>query len=859
MDTAYERAKQALADRYDLEGEIGSGGMAVVYRATDLKHDRSVAIKILRPDIASSVGPERFLREIEIASRLQHPNLVALFDSGQADDLLYYVMPYVEGESLRARLDREKQLPVDEAEKIVDDIAEGLEYAHQQGVVHRDIKPENILLTQGGAVLADFGIAQAVQQAGGEKLTKSGVAVGTPVYMAPEQAGGIGAVDFRADQYALACVLYEMLVGEPPFTGPTPQVILARHATDPVPSIRSARSTVPEGMEQAVLRALAKTPADRFPSATGFVEALGQEAVTTGRGRLVPWIAVAAVAGAVLWATLPSEAPDVAPELDPRVVLIVPFENLTGDPEHQTLGLEVWQLLNLELNQLDELEAVSLDASRAVDSSTTPVEVATAVGAGTIVQGSYTQSGDQLRFTVELRDATEGTSMRSPDPVQGPLAERDTLLMELRNRTIAALWLGLGLEPELLGAAAPQELGAIRAWSRVNQLAWDLRMEAAERELREAIDRYPDWTPLKLRFLAFADQPSAARDSMIASIQMEEMRSERDRAVLRLHRMPLDGLVGLYDAARDVEDLTPGDSGPLAYALQLNRPNEAIERANRTIGGAFIPALIKIIAWHRLGRHGHAIGEARQEQGRLGDGPIFPFFVALEAAEFAALNQIDSVRAIVALIEGSISAMGHLPCVYSVVGRELIAHDLTDEGMEYHRAAVDWYESQTDENSFWCELSSTRTGEHARALYEAGYHERAAVMFRRTLAESDSVAESRTPFNTPMPEYLSHLYLARIAAQAGDTTGARMALTELPERYGATERFWDFYQGLGAVATLIGEFEVAKSHLRRATSRSRHAGRHVWSLHHEVHIDADFDALRAAEPEWYQQFMAPRG
>ncbi len=274
-----ERLQEALADRYQIERELGSGGMAIVYLAEDLKHERQVALKVLRPELAAALGDERFLREIKIAANLTHPHILPLFDSGAVAGFLYYAMPYVEGESLRERLNREQQLPLEDALQIAQDVAAALSYAHGHDVVHRDIKPENILLSGDEAVVADFGVARAVSEAGGTKLTKTGIAVGTPVYMSPEQASGDRQIDGRSDVYALGCVLYEMLAGQPPFTGPTAQAITARKWTDAVPDLRPVRETVPEVVEHIVKKSLAKVAADRYTSADQFAEAL-QSAIT---------------------------------------------------------------------------------------------------------------------------------------------------------------------------------------------------------------------------------------------------------------------------------------------------------------------------------------------------------------------------------------------------------------------------------------------------------------------------------------------------------------------------------------------------------------------------------------------------
>ena len=270
----------ALSDRYRIERELGAGGMATVYLAQDLRHDRLVALKVLRTDLAAVIGAERFLQEIRTTANLQHPHILPLHDSGQVDGTVFYVMPYIDGESLRDRLTRDKQLPVEDAMRFAREVADALGYAHERGIIHRDIKPENILLQRGHALVADFGIALAASRTGGSRMTETGLSLGTPHYMSPEQAMGERELGPRSDVYALGCVCYEMLCGEPPFTGPTPQAIVARVMTEPPRSIRSQRPTVPENVEAAVLQALEKLPADRFGSAAEFAGALGQPGFT---------------------------------------------------------------------------------------------------------------------------------------------------------------------------------------------------------------------------------------------------------------------------------------------------------------------------------------------------------------------------------------------------------------------------------------------------------------------------------------------------------------------------------------------------------------------------------------------------
>lgn len=288
MTTIPDRLAAALSDRYRIERELGRGGMATVYLAEDLRHQRKVALKVLDPELAAVLGAERFLAEIRTTANLQHPHILGLFDSGAVEGSLFYVMPFVEGESLRDRLTREKQLPVEDAVRIAREVADALQYAHEHGVIHRDIKPENIMLQGGHALVADFGIALAVQTAGGQRMTQTGLSLGTPQYMSPEQAMGDRSIDARSDVYALGAVTYEMLVGEPPFTGATVQSIVAKVMSEKPTAPRTVRDTVPVTVEVAVLKALAKLPADRFVSAAAFAAVLGHADATTARVVAVP-------------------------------------------------------------------------------------------------------------------------------------------------------------------------------------------------------------------------------------------------------------------------------------------------------------------------------------------------------------------------------------------------------------------------------------------------------------------------------------------------------------------------------------------------------------------------------------------
>jgi serine/threonine-protein kinase len=407
-----ESLRELLADRFRVEREIGRGGMATVYLARDLRHDRDVALKVLQPDLAAALGKDRFLREIALSARLDHPHILPLLDSGEAGGFLYYVMPYVQGESLRDRLKRERQLPIEDTLQIAREIADALTYASNVGIVHRDVKPENILLAGGHARLADFGIARAVTAAGGEALTGTGVSIGTPAYMSPEQASGDGEVDARTDVYALGCVLYEMLVGQPPYTGASAAVILARKYLDAPSSIRSVRPTVPPEVEDGILKALARVPADRYATAWQFVHALtrtGDTPVAPARVRRLPRRRrVLASVGVVLalvgawWAgtRLQSAASPLAS------LAVLPFANESGDPEQDYFAGGMTEELISRLAMLPGLTVKSRTSVRRYHDSDEPMpKIAEVLGVDALIEGSVSRSTDAMRIRVRLVQA----------------------------------------------------------------------------------------------------------------------------------------------------------------------------------------------------------------------------------------------------------------------------------------------------------------------------------------------------------------------------------------------------------------------------------------------------------------------
>ena len=391
MPDIVTRLREALGDRYLIEEEIGRGGAATVYLAEDLKHARKVAIKVLRPDTRAGYEPQRFLREIRIAARLAHPQILPLHDSGECDGLLYFVMPYAGCESLRDRLEREGPLPLDVALRITRAVAGALAYAHRLEVIHRDIKPENILLQEGEPVVADFGVATAVSAAGGEGayITDHGFAVGTPAYMSPEQASAETGLDGRTDQYSLACVLYEMLAGEPPFAGTGARATMARHAIEAPTPIRARRPNVPVAVERTLERALAKSPGDRFRTMAEFVAALE-----------TPTLDVTAALAPV--------------EMDARAIAVLPFVNASADPENEYFSDGMTEELITALTKVEGLRVASRTSVFALKGVRDDVRALGArLNVSTVLEGSVRRAGNRLRITAQLTGVRDGRTLWS--------------------------------------------------------------------------------------------------------------------------------------------------------------------------------------------------------------------------------------------------------------------------------------------------------------------------------------------------------------------------------------------------------------------------------------------------------------
>jgi eukaryotic-like serine/threonine-protein kinase len=509
MPAVPEQLRAAVADRYRIEEEIGHGGMASVYLAEDLKHGRKVAIKVLLPAPGHSYEPQRFLREIRIAARLSHPQILPVHDSGECDGLLYFVMPYAGCETLRDRLNREGQLPIDAALRITRAVGTALGYAHRHHVIHRDIKPENVLLQEGEPVVADFGVATAMSAAGGDNIyiTDRGFAVGTPAYMSPEQASAERDLDGRSDLYSLACVLYEMLAGQPPFAGSGARATMARHAIEPPAPIRSLRPTVPLAVELALQRALAKSPSERFATMAEFCDALVAPAPTA-----VPM----------------TGAPDQ------RSIAVLPFVNSSADPENEYFSDGMTDELITALSKVEGLQVASRTSVFALKSLREDVRtLGSRLNVATVLDGTVRKSGNRIRITVQLSRVSDGRllwSERYDREMSDVFAIQDEIAGTI-VRTLRATLLGD------LGDLTPVRYTAnVKAYSLYlkGRFCWNRRTQEGIREgiryFEQAIAEDPDYA---LAYSGLADSYALDLDYKGAPVfeGMERAKAEARKAI----------------------------------------------------------------------------------------------------------------------------------------------------------------------------------------------------------------------------------------------------------------------------------------------------------------------------------------
>ncbi|HXL10117.1 MAG TPA: serine/threonine-protein kinase, partial [Gemmatimonadales bacterium] len=604
MLDALEALRDSLAPHYDIERQIGAGGMARVFLAVEQHPHRRVAIKVIAPELSNRLLRERFIREVDLSSKLSHPHIVPIFSAGEAAGLFYYVMPYVEGESLRYRLLRERRLPLEAALHITRDVADALAFAHAQGIIHRDIKPENILLSGDHAIVADFGIARAISAAGALTLTQTGQAIGSPGYMSPEQALGTGDLDARTDIYSLGCVLFEMLAGEPPVPSFGERLIRNWGALEASEGLRGVAGREARGVKHAISTALAPLPDERFPTAGEFAAALGGPAHRTGvptrgvlagrRGRRLTLAAGTLVAAAAVVALVVRRP---GSGLTDRRVVVAVIENHTGDPSLDNLGHMAADWVTQGLAQTGLVEVVPsmsvMTASRAsgghgqghLDASGLRA-LGRETGAGTVVWGAYYRQGDSVRFQVQISAAKDGTVLRALDPVAGPLAQPLEGVEALRQRVMAALatlfdsrlsrWATTASQPPNF-QAYQEFIGGLDRF-----VQFDMRGAIAHFERAVAVD-----TTFRLPLIFAANAHMnvgefGVADSLGHALERHAGRfAPLDRAYLAwvLATCRGDGPEALR-AARAMANLAPGSEALYLVAedaMALNRPREAVD------------------------------------------------------------------------------------------------------------------------------------------------------------------------------------------------------------------------------------------------------------------------------------------
>ena len=760
MSDSLDEVREALEGRYAIERELGSGGMAVVYLAKDLQHGRSVAVKILRSDIAACLGPERFVREIRILSQLTHPNILPLYDSGRVGDRLFYVMPRAEGGSLRDTLKKRTFLPLDEVLRVAAEVGEALDFAHSHGIVHRDIKPENILNEAGHAVVADFGIARAIDVAAGDTLTSGSLVVGTPAYMSPEQGSGQGNIDGRSDIYSLACVVYEMIAGNVPYQGPTPDVIHARKALEPMPPIRTVRPTVPAGIEEALRRGLAVIPADRFSTAGDFVAALRRPA-RPRRWRTLALGAAATVTAVTLALLLSYRARQRLQRATHDRVAVAEFVNRTGDSKLDAVGFMAADWITEGLQRTRTIEVVpmlsALEASLYVraraESGPAPPNtlgvMRAETGADIVVSGSFYRSGDTLTFQSQVTDVRLGKVLVAIGPVLAPVANPVLAIGELRTRAMGFL---ASANDERLAASAGLE-GAPPTYEAYQEFSAGMfgyvssDFESASAHLMQAYQSdstYP--TPLLFASISLSNQGRNREADSVAHI-LDRMRGrlnpfyqdwldyrlaylagDRPRALLAVRRLAgrAPGTKATYNLA--VEALENGYLDEAISALKSLPPDRGPMRG-------WIPY------WELLGTAYHLKGDYKAEL-RVGaqarskyPGRLFALLPSVRAlAALARTSELD------ALLRQA-GDLGRDPygtspgSVLREAGDESLAHGQAAAARTYFARSLRWYTDRMNGHS----ASHADSMVTANLFYALGAWKESVALVGPTPAASEDI------------------------------------------------------------------------------------------------------------------------
>ena len=863
MPDLLERLTQALTGRYAVESEIGRGGMATVFLAEDLKHHRRVAVKVLHPELASTVGAERFLREIEIAAGLDHPHILTLLDSSQADGLLYYVMPYVEGESLRDRLGREGQLPIEDAIRIAREVADGVGYAHRHAVIHRDIKPANIMLADGHALIADFGVARAVGGEG-QALTSTGLAVGTPAYMSPEQASG-ERVDARSDLYALGCVLYEMLAGAPPLTGPTPQATAAMRLTETATPLPVIRDTVPGGLERVVGRLLAKSPADRYATAEELVEDLDRPSLWVEpkvERQLWKWVGSAAVALALLafgiYATqwFADRGSNNGLAIVPQRVAVLPFENRTSDPNLDGVGEAASERITTRLQQEEVGEVVPGTAVSAavIAGGDAASAVVAATGASHVITGSITESGGGLAFEIRIRDGGRGTQAGS---FRLGVESRDDVeagLRELTSRLAGGLAFAFGTDYRPWALAAYPTIEAIRLYREGADLAEAGKLLDAVAHYRAAWEQDTTfWFALYSTVGAYYGSGRIAEADSLNRFLGERYRPEMSGT----QRDFYDGTRAWFE--RDLDTAirmqrrvvarlpdSPGDWWLLAvYLNRANRPRDVLEAIQE--GEPYISddpvnrrewLAYTATAHHMLGDFESEIRTV-QEIDRLGMGsPLDQEYIRARA--LAGLGRAEEVYEAQDRMEAFSDSTARAGQVMLGVGLELRAHGYTEEAARAVQRSVRWFEDRPAR----LESDGNSRKAYGTALYHAGRWE-----------DSDRVLESVEAESGPDITLIG--YRGLLAVRRGDEAQAARFAGEL-ERIGL-EDFNLRGRSLAyraRLAALMDEQIQAVSLLKQAFVHALDFDyRPQWGPSRQYRFD--FEGMADYAP--YQELLRPKG
>jgi tetratricopeptide (TPR) repeat protein/TolB-like protein len=866
MTDVLARLNAALSDRYRVERELGTGGMAIVYLAHDEKLNRQVALKVLRPELASSIGAERFLREIEIAARLNHPNILGLYDCGEADGQLYYTMPFVSGESLRDRLEHEKQLPLEDALQITREVADALGYAHSMGLVHRDVKPENILLESGHALVTDFGIARAVTAASGKRLTETGIAVGTPTYMSPEQASGDSDIDARSDIYSLGCVLYEMLSGDAPFTASTPHAIIAKKLSEPTPRVAVVRESVPPGVEAALTRALAKIPADRFATAQQFVEALSRPSQVSGSvertavmaaargGKRLPWlwgaglVAVGAVVTTGVLVLRDGRAGvngEVAADAIQRFV-VVPFENRTGDPAASDWALTAAEFITRDIDRASLVDVVPASAVRdlvreAGSAAGLPLdEIARRTGASFGVAGSYSVASRRLRFDVEPVDTHSGELLRSLAPVDGPVDSLEQVMVLLATRVTAAT--AAMLNPGILaGWSSPPTLEAVTGLMATQDLFCRMRWQDAIDQAQETLQHAPGFPPLLLLMsMAHANLFHLhASDSVLALIEplREQMTSDERLLQEWVHGTLYGDHAEATRAAEQLFRIRPADYGYFAgrTALITNRFDDALERMLAYDTESSCGRVWRIWwnqtadVYHMLGRYEEELEHARRGlELHPGWRPLI-YHEMIAQAGLGRMGAVDSLLDLVADLPPQPLELGYMysPAMQTTyVALELKALGRRQDYERVMDRALDWFGAQP---------SSALRDWRGQALYYAGRWSDADTLFAALIEDA--------PHNFEYRGYRG-VALANLGRRAEALEIDRwLAQLDLPFLMRAEGTQWR-----AAIAAALGDRIGAVQLLQQAYQEGMQLG----YLHHR---DPEWESLR--DYRAYQEFLTP--